>query len=138
MAAVLIPLSAFFAVFNLLLDYRLQSLLIERFGEQIQQGDRIQISSEDYENLKRSRARKLKSLDTSFVLLVTGITALVFHVYELYISDERLLTTFDGFYAMNMVFVALTLFIGGYAVLRLMRRLSAKPKSATAVLRPGP
>jgi hypothetical protein len=74
MAAVLIPLSAILALFNLLLDYRLQSLLTERFGEEIQQGDKIKILIEDYKVLKRSRASRLKSLDISFVLLVTGIT----------------------------------------------------------------
>jgi hypothetical protein len=81
---------------------------------------------EDGEILKRSRARQLKSLDLSFVLLVTGITALVFHIYALYISDDGLLTTFDGLQTMNLVFVALTLFVGGYASRRLMRRLSVQ------------
>jgi hypothetical protein len=35
MAAVLIPVSAILALFNLPLGYRLQSLLAERFGEEI-------------------------------------------------------------------------------------------------------
>jgi hypothetical protein len=126
MAAVLIPVSAILAPFNLPLGYRLQSLLAERFGEEIRPGDTIQIPMEDGEILKRSRARQLKSLDLSFVLLVTGITALVFHIYALYISDDGLPTTFDGLQTMNLVFVALTLFVGGYASRRLMRRLSVQ------------
>jgi hypothetical protein len=125
-AAVFIPIRAILALFTLLLDYTLQSLLSERFGEEIRPGDTIQIPKEDHDNLKRSRARKLKLLDISFVLLVTGLTALVLHIYELYISDDNLLTTFDEFQTMNWVFVALTVLVGGYASRRLMKRLSAR------------
>jgi hypothetical protein len=124
MAAALIPMSILVSFFNLLMDYRLQSLLTDRFGEDIRPGDQIKVTKEDYENFKRSRSNKLKSLDVSFVLLLLGTTALVFHAYELYVSDNDLISrTFEAYQAMNWILIAITLIISVYAVRRLMRRL---------------
>ncbi len=117
MAAAFIPMS-------ILMDYRLQSLLTDRFREDIRLGDQIKVTKEDYENFKRSRSNKLKSLDVSFVLLLLGTTALVFHAYELYVSDNHLISrTLEAYQAMNWILIAITLIISVYAVRRLMRRL---------------